>query len=136
MPKTDEQIRRAYEVLDYIEAHPDKHDQSYWVNRMDGLVTPELALGDCGTTACVAGWTVLLAGRSIVRYDRIVEDAPVEYFSATEIERDLNSVPNMAVVLLGLDEDEEWEMFWECIDLADVRKAIAEIFGPRPDGAM
>src|ERR1044072_1672642 len=39
----------AYEVLDYIEAHPEKHDQATYFN-------------SCGTTACFAGWASLLSG--------------------------------------------------------------------------
>lgn len=34
------------QVVDYLRAHPDKHNQGEWV---------------CGTTGCIAGWAVALA---------------------------------------------------------------------------
>ena len=38
-------------VLDFLRAHPERHDQTVW-----GRATT------CGTTACVAGWADLAAG--------------------------------------------------------------------------
>ena len=40
----------AQKVLDHIELHPEKHDQQAWANTSNA----------CGTTGCIAGWTVML----------------------------------------------------------------------------
>lgn len=47
----------AQKVLDHVEAHPEQHDNSIWVNT--GQTTVEQG-SLCGTTACLAGWAVLL----------------------------------------------------------------------------
>ena len=44
----------AYRVLDHIEAHPSEWYQGYWYKE-----------NSCGTTACFAGWTVLLSGQGV-----------------------------------------------------------------------
>lgn len=126
MPKTDEQTRRAYRVLDFIEAHPKKHDQTMWVNVTGRDVLPE-AVDDCGTTGCVAGWTVLLEGLTIYHYDRVHNSS--EWAG-------LGLVPRVAADLLGLDDEEMHDLFYDAADLPEVRKAVTEIFGPRPDGAI
>lgn len=123
MTKTVEQRTRAYAVLDFIEAHPDKHDQDYWLmsfSRMpQGGFTTETALKRCGTTACYAGWTVLLAG------------LPIQYDPWGDTDKRW-LVRNRAAVLLGLTDGEEQALFRHARDLADVRKTVSEIFGPRP----
>jgi hypothetical protein len=125
MEKTIEQRTRAYRTLDFIEAHPDKHDQAFWIYR-EAISQPitldlDLAVTECGTTACFAGWTVLLAGQQI---------------SARRTAMDRFGIPERAEGLLGLTIEEADELFWQADDLADVRKAVFEIFGPRPDGAL
>lgn len=64
-------VQNINTVLDFLEAHPDKHDQEHWVEN-DGFMPQDGALYgypdatietlsvDCGTTGCIAGWTVLL----------------------------------------------------------------------------
>jgi hypothetical protein len=42
-------IERLQAVMDFIDAHPEQHDQRLWINRRN-------------TVACFAGWTCLLAG--------------------------------------------------------------------------
>ena len=128
MTKTLEQVTRAYGTLDFIEAHPDKHDQGSWVDRPDrrwleGPANLDNALAECGTTACYAGWALLLAGRKIGEWT-----TPDALGSAM--------VPLEAARLLGLDSEEIYPLFFYAADLAEVRKAVFEIFGPRPDGAM
>ena len=43
-------------VLKYVTEHPEKHNQQTWYG--GDLVNPSVS--DCGTTACLAGWAVLL----------------------------------------------------------------------------
>jgi hypothetical protein len=133
--KTLEEITRAYQVLDHIEAHPDLHDQDFWLHDSDSdrdrdadldgpvVVTAQDVMSGCGTTACYAGWTVLLAGKPIIDYS---------WTTAVRIGR----VSDVAADLLGLDGREEQQLFHDAEDLADVRKAVADIFGPRPDNAI
>lgn len=125
MTKTPEQIRRAHEMLDHIEAHPESHDQNWWVMGPDGGEhTAAQVLNECGTTACAAGWTVLLAGGVTDggQYVRMPGDPWSRFIGL------------VATELLGLDLDEAHKLFHVADDLADVRKAVFEIFGPRPDG--
>lgn len=49
---------RMEEVADYLEAHPEQHDQSIWYR-----------VESCGTTGCVAGWTSFLSGARISEPD-------------------------------------------------------------------
>jgi hypothetical protein len=124
MPKTAEQVRRAYEVLDFIEAHPEKLRMSAWI--YNGSHVPLMgydkarAISECGTAACFAGWAALLAGRTFVGYGLLDGDEWVFEYSAD---------------LLGLDGEEEDRLFWWAKDLDEVREVVAEIYGPRPDGA-
>lgn len=118
MTKTVEQRRRAFQMLDVIEANPDKHDQSMWCYPYVGLVNAEFAMGGCGATLCSAGWTVLLEGLTIADGHNVVETGA--------------TVPYEAARLLGLGAREEIALFAATEDLAGVRKVVNEIFGPRP----
>lgn len=41
---------RLQGTLEWVQAHPDSHNQGVWARRTE-----------CGTAACLAGWTVVLA---------------------------------------------------------------------------
>lgn len=74
----DRNIDLLTKVRDQISGHPDQYDQTTWAY-IDGRYceTPEWALARaldrdefaCVSTACVAGWTVLLAGEAPRPYD-------------------------------------------------------------------
>jgi hypothetical protein len=132
MTKTPEQIRRAHELLDHLEAHPESHDQEFWISAhgVSGVFDAHKVLASRGTTACAAGWTVLLAGGVIERVTtaRMIEGAAVWMPDGSR-----HSIRFAAAALLGLDQDETQDLFHDCGDLADVRKAIHDIHGPRPD---
>lgn len=59
--------RRHY-VLDYVVANPERHDQRDWGRAVAGSVVTEMIehglteAGECGTTACYAGWAALFGG--------------------------------------------------------------------------
>lgn len=120
----------AYKVLDHIDAHPEQHNQSDFVRRS----TPAWLLSaegiPCGTTACFAGWTVLLTGRTI-------------YLGSTmpkvEIDGDLVEVDDVAARLLGLGhrglDGDAHRLFYEARTREDLGRLVAEIFGPRPHPA-
>lgn len=128
MTKTPEQVSRAYELLDHLELYPDKHDQNWWI---DGTIPhPSSPVGaadvmnGCGTTACAAGWAVLLAGGTFVAGAAVATpDGGGGHVAAA------------ASRILGLTTTEANRLFFWAEDLADVRKEIIEIFGSRPDGA-
>jgi len=59
LPTTTTARLRA--VADLIEAHPERWDQELWTGEKKAGPLDEVGRGgDCGTTACVAGWAVRL----------------------------------------------------------------------------
>lgn len=49
-------------VMTYIKDHPEKHDQSLWLNGTYTKVVNGKVSDWCATAGCFAGWTVLLSG--------------------------------------------------------------------------
>lgn len=104
----------AYAVLDQIDAHPDSWNQEIW---------------DCGTTACFAGWAVRLSGGTSDGSEVVA--GPAELVG--------EHVEYAAYKALGIGEfhnacQDEW-LFDADNDREDLGHLVAEIFGPRPDGA-
>lgn len=73
-------------VLQQVETFPQYHDQNSWVGHYES--TPD-AVGTCGTTLCVAGWTQLFTTGEVGMCDLI----------------------GKAGDLLGLDEDSADDLF-------------------------
>lgn len=128
---------RAYRVLDYIEAHPERHDQADFINL--GAIPYALAdkntfLGEaviadsCGTTACYAGWTVLLDGQRVNRHGRVLDDVPGVALRSADIEW-------RAIQLLDINTRQADDLFYAAQNLDELRDAVADIFGPRPADA-
>ncbi|MDQ1625761.1 MAG: hypothetical protein QOJ49_1259 [Actinomycetota bacterium] len=122
----------AYAVLDHIEAHPERHDQGSFlrpsldlrlmydrVGRLD--VTAEIAVEHCGTTACFAGWTALLSGKTLNHEGDVRTDG----------DRSAD-IAYTAQSLLGIGAADSWHLFFEAQSLDQVRCFVSEIFGPRP----
>jgi len=84
----------AKKVLDHILAHPEEHDQSTW-----GIKA------ECGTVACIAGWTCILAGQE--EWQRFVDE---DAWGLPNF-----STPRLAGQLLGISEDDRPELFF-CFD--------------------
>jgi hypothetical protein len=131
--KTLEEVRRAYEVINYLTDHPERHDQETWLNWpqmfREAGVDRATAERTCGTTACFAGWTVLLNGHTITNgaYVDLEGTPPVDRVAARHV-----GVDNVAAQLLGLDNDEMGRLFYETHTLWDVIRAVEDIFGPQP----
>lgn len=67
MNVTEETKAHAQEILDYLRANPEKHNQNSWVDTglEDEYGDPIRVVTDqnfCGTTMCVAGTSVWLKG--------------------------------------------------------------------------
>lgn len=132
----------AYATLDYLHAHPGSLNMKDY-RRVTGGVT----------FACFGGRTLMLSGIEItkdqlVRMDEVspeLADAVLEVMEAQ-----YHSVPDaypvvcidagdVAQTLLGLSFDQTCDLFCPNNDLTELRRLIAEIFGPRPltdDGAL
>lgn len=90
-------------VRDKIAATPESYDQEVYGR-------PETS-APCGTAACIAGWTVVLADEIPMERVRL---ANADYWNShkDKATRDLfDLVPNMAARLLGLNADEQEAMF-------------------------
>ena len=85
-------------VREKIATAPESYDQEVYGR-------PEVS-APCGTAACIAGWTVILAGEVPMKRVRL---ANAQYHKD---DREIfNLVPNTAARLLGLDIDEQEAMF-------------------------
>lgn len=122
----------AYRVLDYIEAHPEQHNQATFIFGYGNLPVLSKDNAPCGTTACFAGWTVLLTGHQIVVKNPVT----------TRVRRGNTLVPidEFAADLLGIDMRAlegggAYDLFYEAASLEEVRDDIERLFGPRPQAA-
>ena len=80
-------------VLDHIEQHPNLHEQVSWAGK-----------SACGTTGCVAGWTVMLCDGW--KYDEMWGLVDAEGNTARNA-----YVFREATASLGLEEEEARELF-------------------------
>jgi hypothetical protein len=89
-----QELARA--VHDQIFLHPETHDQ-----------TAYFSIGSCGTTACVAGWSLKLAGCE----QQLCADGLWRWAHPVMVER--KKIPNMAAALLDLSLDDAGWLFWD-----------------------
>jgi hypothetical protein len=107
------------QVVDYLRANPDKHNQGEWV---------------CGTTGCIAGWAVALSGLT-----------DISNLHAAHDEGELD-VEGEGKQLLGLNDREAYALFvrtanrWadgnseaNALELADAIIARDKASGPLTD---
>lgn len=125
----------AYRVLDHIDAHPEQWDQSVYLGE-----------GDCGTTACFAGWALLLSGVEMDRNWDVLADTLTpelaegvhELLDRTRLEVDerwpmtLVDASEVAQVLLGVSEVESASLFYALNRRQVLGMKVERIFGPRP----
>jgi len=114
---------RLLDVLTFLEAHPQRHDQNFWLKETDS-----------GTVGCIAGWTCLLSGYEPVlgvELDDGVTEFNQVYWVGDEA-RVPRCVLSTARVLLGFDEDQADELFFADYELDDLWDVVEEI----SDGAV
>lgn len=85
-------------VMDYIEGHPERHNQLAWIGE------------DCGTVACFAGWTVLL-------HHGVTSYPQAQRYNDEHL-------PDEATLLLGLTEGQAAWMFDAARTREDLRRAV------------
>ena len=108
----------AYEVLDYIDAHPEEWNQRRWV---------------CGTAACFAGWAVRLSGAEIRQTEpdepnsAKVVAGPAELVGLTVEEAAHEVLGIHRYAMVNEDLFDAWN------SREDVGRIVAQIFGPRPE---
>ncbi len=105
----------AYKVLDHIDARPELWRQGIWLGE-----------SECGTTACFAGWAVMLSGCEVDVAGEEVLTGPAELIG--------RHVGSAAEVLLGIEDldGDSPDPFDAILTRAELGRAVAEIFGPRP----
>lgn len=95
-------IELAERVLKQVTEHPETHEQSEW-----GRKTP------CGTTACLAGWTILLAATPVWVDD---EGDRSEFgqltLASVHVDAGEHFVDDVARELLGMDEKTASSIFF------------------------
>lgn len=124
---------RAWKALDTARAR-NKLDMSSWFFDYDGtnldeLMTPEHLAGNCGTTACLAGWTVAQAGYSMMYSDPFADYEAQVYDKAGER---IGSVPAVAADLLRIPRPVADALFMR-VGKGDLDVALTQVFGPRPE---
>lgn len=112
MPKRNVQL--LTQVRDLIKTEPEKLDMASWglVKEIEGLEHGDTVKVDCGTTACIAGWAVQLAGdKFLVR--GFNTSAGGGYFVSDSVAKNgrVCNIEDRAQKLLGLTEDEANELF-------------------------
>lgn len=144
-------FNRMAQVMRFCRQHPESHDQKLWIgvdevdhldmatprgetdfgpaSRDDVVITTGEATANvisCGTTACFAGWTVLLnpGDRLLVRPSGDADDV-------LTADGQFCSVQARAADLLGLNENEADAVFCDTSTLEDVAEALESITGQR-----
>lgn len=110
---TAEGLVRLDAALAWIDAHPEQHDQSVWMAR-----------SSCGTTYCLAGAVVMLAGAEPL-WDL---DAGTESYRVKMPDGAVHSVEVLAAELLGIQLRHAGLLFHDCDDresLGEVRDQFA-----------
>jgi hypothetical protein len=109
-------------VLNHVTIHPDEWDQNYWARQ--GVF--------CGTTACLGGTTVLMAGYDIdwTPGAGAACDGMGGLISSQTC--DAQFIPTLARELLGLDHDQAERLFhYYGRDVGELWRRAAEITGGR-----
>ena len=119
-------IALARKVMERIREEPLRHDQSEWVNvpakgRLANPVTVS-DMDNCGSVACFAGWTCLLAGDTLRNHTGfVVEDNGGDIIPMHAM--------NRARQLLGLS-CQEADLLFFCDD-SYLDEKVYQIFGER-----
>jgi hypothetical protein len=104
----------ARAVLDHLDAHPEAHNQYRWGFR-----------GECGTTACIAGWALILSGYEPGRYENLAWDGSIPFIAPDGTRLIFDQIGWQARQLLDLS-DAEFEYSREDDEFGD-------LFAPMPE---
>lgn len=121
----------AYRVLDHIDSHPEQWNQGLYIGK-----------AECGTVACFAGWAVLLSGNEPTFDESYVAHNGVRVTQDCIVDGWAQNVSHRAQELLRADrwvhegEADEADLFCQFNTRDDLGRMVAEIFGPRPGGAL
>lgn len=107
----------AYQVLDHIDAHPEQWNQGLYIGRRE-----------CGTVACFAGWTVLLATHAVPAYS----DDTCSQTGIVRVNDRALDVSDYAAELLGIGFVDGDYLFSPSNNRTDLGQLVDELFGPRP----
>lgn len=105
---------RLLDVLTFLEAHPDKHDQDYWIKKRD-----------CGTVACLAGWAALRNG--YVESYTGVPSFFLGVYRSDDPHQELRTVSHVAEEVLDLTPEEGARLFSDQNSLTDLWR-LADAF--------
>ncbi|MGL5806820.1 MAG: hypothetical protein ACRC11_15505 [Xenococcaceae cyanobacterium] len=113
-------IELAKKVYDHICTHRDVFDMEVWIETDCGVENPfDYTKHSCNTTACIAGWAVILSGKYTL--DDTFEDGFVGDTKIAEIARkELELTPKqMNSLFFDSFEDTAIDRFKKAIDLAE-----------------
>lgn len=97
-------VKLAKDVRELIRLYPERHDQHAWSTNSNS--NPK---DDCGTKACLAGWTAAACGYTVRQVEEGEAGIPGGY---SEI---YVAIDYWAREKLGLDEEQMYDLFY-CYD--------------------
>jgi hypothetical protein len=114
-------VELLVKALEHITAHPDEWNQNYWARQ--GVF--------CGTTACLAGTTVQLAGYDIDWTPGIAAcDGMGGLVAGVTV--DGEAIPALARRLIGIDREQaEYLFYCWTTDVGELWRRAAEVSGGR-----
>jgi hypothetical protein len=113
-------LPRLKQVRDHVVAHPDQHDQGEWFIDINGYEKPCVIGSECGTAACVAGWTVLLNGDQPIKM-AFPDHGYTSASSVALINGGVMDIDDRAQQILGLTDDQAQELFY---DISTPQRAV------------
>lgn len=113
------------QTMQYILDHPDRHDQSVWVDGDE----PTL----CCTTACFAGWALILDGMKIEDLEDLVIKPNIWQSTPARPGGVLVSpVLLKAAAVLGLDVDTARQLFWHTHEIDGLQHMVKDLLNGEP----
>lgn len=121
-------VELAKELLKYLRAHPEEHDQDLW-----GLKTPT-AGGGCHTVMCAGGTTCYLAG-AVINWEPSTDGTMVADYVVSESlpkhardgAKDMTYIQYAAQALLGLSQEDADRVFYYSDTLAQVEAVLVPL---------
>ena len=110
-------------AIEWIEAHPEQHDQAYYN-----------AEQDCGTTMCLAGVIAMQAGWEPAW--NLGHQEALHVFGTRSVKRAgrVGFTSDVAAEILGANEDQRSALFLEAVDLAGIKWLRDEYAESAPSG--